>query len=42
MKDQFGMPQDWAIGLLHHWNQATEDPLPEREFKQVIDDLYGR
>jgi hypothetical protein len=42
MKDQFGMPQDWAIGLLHHWNQANEDPLPEREFKQVIDDLYGR
>lgn len=42
MKSQFGMSQDWATGLLHHWNQANEDPLPEREFRQVINDVYGR
>jgi hypothetical protein len=40
LKNQFGVPKDWATGLLHHWNQSHPNPLGEREFYGVIDDLY--
>lgn len=40
LKNRFNMPRDMAAGLLYHWNRSNEDPLPEREFNQVLDDLY--
>ncbi len=38
----WNVPKDAALPLLHHWNQSNDPPLPEKEFKAVIDDLYAR
>lgn len=42
MKNQWDLPKDWTSRLMYHWNQSNDPPLPDQEFKQIINDLYGR
>lgn len=42
LKNRWGLPKDVTTALLHHWNQANTEPLPQREFQTVINNLYNK